>query len=111
MTVAAHLPNTSGHSFASTGTWSISDKVHSECHAGSDGQPRHLRGEPVRCDVPVGRLTTDQRHRDQRQHNAAPSPPGPGRSPIAMPTPTGIPATKIAVSGDTTEIGPEPSAA
>ena len=34
-----------------------------------------------------------------------------GRSPNARPTPTGSPATRIAVNGDTTEMGPEPSAA
>src|SRR6476659_8228448 len=35
----------------------------------------------------------------------------PGRSPITRPTPTGTAATRTAVSGDTTEIGPDPNAA
>ena len=34
-----------------------------------------------------------------------------GLSPNARPTPTGSPATRIAVNGDTTEMGPAPSAA
>ena len=36
---------------------------------------------------------------------------GLGRSPYAMPNATGTPATRIAVSGDTTEMGPWASAA
>ena len=56
-------------------------------------------------------LAADQHHRDQSQHDAAPRPPGPGRSPSATPTATGTAAFSTAASGETTEIGPAPSAA
>ncbi len=109
-TLAANRANTSGHSLASGGACAISTQF--SPNTTPEPTVSHATLVVNRCDVTsssvASRLTNTTAVSASTTPTAAIAP---GRSPRARPTPTGIAATRIAVNGDTTEIGPVPSAA
>ena len=109
-TLAEIRPNTSGHRCASWGTWSSSTKF--SPNASPDPTVNHATAGVNRCGVTSSSLASRLTRNTASSATTMPtSAGGPGCSPCAIPNATGTPATRIAVSGDTTEIGPLASAA
>ena len=109
-TLAERRANTSGHRLASTGAWAISTKFNP--NATPDPTVNHATLAVNLCGVTSSSVASRLTSTTAINASTTPTPATtPGRSPIARPAPTGIAATRIAVSGDTTEIGPDPSAA
>ena len=109
--VADSRANTSGHSSALLGRLCRNTKFSPNADPASQREPGHLRGEPIRRYVLVrsaSRLTsmTATRASTTPKRRRLPGP-----LPMATPTATGTAALSTAVSGETTEIGPAPSAA
>ena len=108
--LAAIRANTSGHSPASCGAWAINTKF------SPNATPAPTVNQATfvvnLCGVTSSSVASRLTSTTATSASTTPTPAiAPGRSPSARPTPTGIAATRIAVSGDTTEIGPAPNAA
>ena len=108
--LAASRANTNGHSSASGGACAINTKF------SPNATPAPTVSQATffvnRCGVTSSSVASRLTRTTAASASTTPTPAtAPGRSPSARPTPTGIPATRIAVSGETTEIGPAPNAA
>ena len=108
--MAANRANTNGHRFASGGACAINTKF--DPNATPAPTVSQATFVVKRCGVSSLSVVSRLTRTTATSARITPKPAiAAGRSPSARPTPTGIAATRIAVSGDTTEIGPDPNAA